>query len=109
MRAITASTPFPNETSNETLRNRQCDGRLIAFLYPSAADASSVIESELEKVRLASRLVPHRHRSRAELLPAHQLQVEEPGESREQCRPMPGYPRMDYELVFVDQSQLRQC
>jgi len=37
---------------------------------------------------LPSRLIPHRHRSRAELQPAHELQVDTLREPREQRRPV---------------------
>src|SRR4029453_19325702 len=57
---------------------------------------------------LPSRLIPHRHRPRAELQPAYELQVDMLREPREQCRSMAHKPGMHHELVIIDQSQLRQ-
>src|SRR6185369_1073951 len=58
--------------------------------------------------RLASRLIPHRHRARAELHPTHKLQVDVLRKPREQRRPMACEPGVHHELVLVDQAQLRQ-
>src|SRR5688572_10492816 len=54
------------------------------------------------------RLISHGHRSRAELQPAHELQVDILAEPCEQRRSMARQPGMHDELVLVDQSQLRQ-
>src|SRR3954462_11285803 len=58
--------------------------------------------------RLSSRLVPHGHRSRAELEPADQPQVERLREPCEQSRPVSRQPGLHYELVLIDQSHLPQ-
>jgi hypothetical protein len=55
-----------------------------------------------------SELIPHRHRPRAELQPAHEVQVDMLREPREQCRPVARQPGLHHELVLIDQSQLRQ-
>src|SRR5919201_5567237 len=68
---------------------------------------SNVLRSAVARW-LPSRLIPHRHRPRAELQPVHELQVDTFRESREQRRPVAGQPGMDHELVLIDQSELRQ-
>src|SRR5688500_13910747 len=58
--------------------------------------------------KLPSRLVPHRHRARAELQPTHKLQVDILRQAFEQRWPMACQPGVHHELVLVDQPQLRQ-
>ena len=67
-----------------------------------------ISSSEPRPMSLPSRLIPHRHRPRAELQPAHELQVDTLRQPREQRRPMARYPGLHDELVLIDQSQLRQ-
>src|SRR5919204_3394201 len=62
----------------------------------------------LEARWLSARLIPHRHRPRAELQPAHEFQIDMIRETREQRRPMARQPGVHDELVLIDQSQLRQ-
>ncbi len=58
--------------------------------------------------RLPSRLVLHRHRSRRELHPAYELQVDVLREAVEQLWSVARDARVNDELVFVDQAQLGQ-
>src|SRR5213075_1038544 len=69
---------------------------------------SAIKNERPAKCTLPSRLIPHRHRPRAELQPAHELQVDTLRYPRKQRRPMAHYPGMHDELVLIDQSQLRQ-
>src|SRR5688500_10539823 len=97
-------------------------GRMLAYslvgvasgpeLHAIAANKATraTFRGALQDVFMVSRArhVPQRHCPRAELQPAHELQVEAPREPGEQRRPMARDPGMYHELVLVDQSQLRQ-
>src|SRR5688572_5568425 len=73
-------------------------------LDPGLYEATSTVWKEW----LPSWLIPHGHRPRSELLPAHELQVDRLRQAGEQRRPMAGQPGMHDEFVLIDQSQLCQ-
>src|SRR6266700_4802109 len=81
---------------------------IAMFLSRGADCAQGIARRRRQSQWLPSRLIPHRHRPRAELQPAHELQVDTLRYPREQRRPMARYPGMHDELVLIDQSQLRQ-
>ncbi len=70
---------------------------------PAAVRVATISNNEDE---LLSRLIPHRHRTRAELPPAHEPQVEALRQPREQCRSVAHHPGLHHELVLIDQSEL---
>jgi hypothetical protein len=51
-------------------------GRIGIFPLDLAELLHDAADSGQQAQRLPSRLIPHRHRSRAELQPAHELQVD---------------------------------
>src|SRR5215204_3366421 len=80
----------------------RADAQAWLEVLPDAADSGEYARW------LPARLIPHRHRPRAELPPAHELQVDMLREPGEQRRPVTHQPGLHHELVLIDQAQLRQ-